>query len=144
MTHKRKTWRCFHCDDVFRSRKAATLHFGSDEYEAKDLPACIDPLRADEKARMDAVRKAEQYALACQESRNQAEIRAEDAESELAQFKHVTGCRSIHDLRMWLDSQQGRVVTANALIAGFPRASPELVACPQQSTKPLARDLATT
>ena len=32
------------------------------------------------------------------------------------------------ELRMWMDSQQGRVVTANALIEEFRKADPELTA----------------
>lgn len=27
----RKQWRCFHCDEVFTSRREATIHFGADE-----------------------------------------------------------------------------------------------------------------
>lgn len=27
----RKQWRCFHCDQVFRSEREAAIHFGSDE-----------------------------------------------------------------------------------------------------------------
>jgi hypothetical protein len=34
---KRKTWRCFHCDDVFYSVREASRHFGANE-DAK--PAC--------------------------------------------------------------------------------------------------------
>jgi hypothetical protein len=33
----RKQWRCFHCDEVFTSRRWAAEHFGADEGE---LPAC--------------------------------------------------------------------------------------------------------
>jgi hypothetical protein len=34
---KRKTWRCFHCDEVFRGPLRAALHFGSRQDAA---PAC--------------------------------------------------------------------------------------------------------
>ncbi len=34
---EKETWRCFHCDEVFTSRKYAAEHFGSDE---GDTPAC--------------------------------------------------------------------------------------------------------
>ncbi len=36
----RKTWRCFFCDDVFRSAKAAALHFGAFDSCEPDVTAC--------------------------------------------------------------------------------------------------------
>lgn len=50
-----KRWRCFHCDEVFTTRRDAWLHFGEQNCES-DVPACIDPLRHDEAARVNAVR----------------------------------------------------------------------------------------
>lgn len=123
---RRKQWRCFHCDEVFRSRKAAWAHFGPDQECEKLPPACIDPLRADEKARLTELREAQEYAFQCQEAGNAAEDKVDDLARELDEFKSITGCRTIHELRMWLDSLNGRVVTANALIDGFRKASPEL------------------
>jgi hypothetical protein len=35
---KRKTWRCFHCDDVFTSSRQARIHFGSTE---GSTPGCL-------------------------------------------------------------------------------------------------------
>ena len=125
---KAKTWRCFHCGDVFRSRKQARLHFGTDEYEEKQPPACVDPLRGDEKAWMDRLREAEQYALKCQEDAAQSADRADMAEQELAEFRRITECANTHELRMWMDYQRGRVVVADALSAGFRKAVPELAA----------------
>jgi hypothetical protein len=52
----RKTWRCFFCDEVFTSRHEAWLHFG-EENCTSDVPACVDPLRTDEKKRLDEVRE---------------------------------------------------------------------------------------
>ena len=94
-SRKRKTWRCFHCDEVFRSRKAAWAHFGPDQDCEKLPPACIDPLRADEKVRLTELREAQ----------------------ELAEFKSLTKCDSIHALRMTLDSAEGELITARTLIA---------------------------
>ena len=34
---RRKSWRCFHCDEVFRSVRAAKAHFGNNECAE---PAC--------------------------------------------------------------------------------------------------------
>lgn len=36
----RKQWRCFFCDDVFRSAKAAALHFGAFDSCEPDVTAC--------------------------------------------------------------------------------------------------------
>lgn len=36
----RKQWRCFFCDEVFRSHKAAAEHFGMDDACEADVPAC--------------------------------------------------------------------------------------------------------
>jgi hypothetical protein len=123
-----KAWRCFHCDEVFRSRKAAWLHFGPDEGCEKLPPACIDPLRHDEAERLKELREAQQYAFQCQEDGYAAEDRYDEAIRELAEIKRITGCLGLNDLRMWMDSQKGRVVTANALIEGFRKADPELTA----------------
>lgn len=121
-----KAWRCFHCDEVFHTRKAAYDHFGPDKACEKLPPACVDPLRADEKARIAELREAQNYAFQCQEKANAAEDRIDDLVRELGEFKHITGCDNSHELRMWLDSQTGRAVTAEALIRGFREADPEL------------------
>lgn len=34
---QRKTWRCFHCDEVFRSARLAAEHFGDEIYST---PSC--------------------------------------------------------------------------------------------------------
>jgi hypothetical protein len=34
---RKKTWRCFHCDEVFRGRVRAELHFGSTQ---NAVPLC--------------------------------------------------------------------------------------------------------
>lgn len=125
-TGKRKQWRCFHCDEVFRSKKSAWDHFGPDDGCEKLPPACIDPLRHDEATRLKELREAQEYAFQCQEKANGAQDDNDDLRRELDEFKAITGCQSLHDLRMWMDSQQGRVVTANALIEGFRKAAPEL------------------
>lgn len=51
----KKTWRCFHCDEVFRSVDAARLHFGSDQFRE---PACLIKA-AGEHALLVALRNAE-------------------------------------------------------------------------------------
>lgn len=58
-----KVWRCFHCDEVFRTRKAAWEHFGDETPCGSDVPACVDPLRSDEKGLMKALREAQRMAV---------------------------------------------------------------------------------
>lgn len=45
---------------------------------------------------------------------------------EFDEFKKLSGCSSVHDLRMWMDYQQGRVVTADMLIKKLYATFPEL------------------
>lgn len=121
-----KTWRCFHCDEVFRSRRAAWEHFGPDQYCEKLPPACIDPLRSDEKARLTELRDAQRYAFECEESAHSAEDRADDLARELDEYKALTKCSNVHELRMKLDSDLGRLVTAEALIEAVRDKAPEI------------------
>ncbi len=58
-----KRWRCFHCDEVFTTAKDAYNHFGDESPCGGDVPACVDPLRAEEKARMNELRAARRLAL---------------------------------------------------------------------------------
>ena len=125
---KRKSWRCFHCDEVFRSRKSAYAHFGPDQDCEKLPPACIDPLRSDEKARLTELREAQDYALKCQESANIAEDKIDDLERELSTFKGLTKCHSGSELRMKLDSAQGELITARELIKAVREKAPQIYA----------------
>lgn len=51
----RKTWRCFHCDEVFRSAKWAAEHFGQDLTQEA---AC--KIKGHEGHLLTALRKAEE------------------------------------------------------------------------------------
>lgn len=121
-------WRCFHCDEVFTTRQDAYDHFGPDEGCEKLPPACIDPLRLDEKGRMKELRDSQDWALKCNQNLMACEDSMDILVRELAGVKEITGCDSLIELRNWMDSNQGRVVTANALIEGFKKADPELAA----------------
>lgn len=126
MPTRRRSWRCFHCDEVFHSRTSAGAHFGSDRYEGTELPACIDPLRFDEKARLSEIREAQQYALQCQESANAAEDKCDELSRELDGFRHLTKCRSTQELRMLKDSIEGEVITARKLIEAVRTKAPNI------------------
>jgi hypothetical protein len=77
---------------------------------------------------MAEVRECERYALECQESERREEDRADEAESRLREYERITGCGTLHELRMWMDSQQGRVVTAEVLINAVRDKAPEIYA----------------
>ena len=77
---------------------------------------------------MAELRNAQVYAQHMEASAREFEDNADDLARELDEFKKITGCHSVHDLRMWMDSQHGRVVTANSLIEGFREKDPELAA----------------
>jgi hypothetical protein len=127
-SRNRKSWRCFHCDEVFRTRKAAWAHFGPDQYCEKPPPGCVDPLREDEKARLTELREAQEYAFECQELANAADDRADQIEGELAEFKTLTKCDSVHALRMAIDSAEGELITARTLINAVREKAPEVYA----------------
>jgi len=81
---KGKKWRCFFCDEVFTDRREAWAHFGDDSHCSPEVPACIDPLRHDEKARLTELREARQHAM-----KMQAESEKNDeAEGLLEQFRY--------------------------------------------------------
>lgn len=69
-----KSWRCFHCDEVFTDEASARDHFAIEGIP----PMCVDPLTKDEKARMVVVRKLE------------SELVKWRAENE--QLDHEAGC----------------------------------------------------
>ena len=76
--------RCFHCDEVFRNRAAAYDHFGPDDRDGEKLiPACVDPLRRDEKERLKALRDAEDEIARLQNLLNLAE----ENEEKIAAFR---------------------------------------------------------
>ena len=85
MKRKSKTYRCFFCDEVFRSRRAAWLHFGDEGCEP-DVPACVDPLRHDEQKRMDEVRLSREHAMKYTRENNRLAEKVDDLEYQL--FTH--------------------------------------------------------
>lgn len=125
---KDKQWRCYFCDEVFTTKEAAFHHFGPDDHEEQDVPACIDPLRTDEKERMDALKDAQRYALQCQTEAGEADERLMRSEQDLHDFKFLTKCSSIHELRMSMDSQQGELITARELIKAIKEKAPQVYA----------------
>lgn len=86
----KKVWRCFFCDEVFRTRKAAYEHFG-EENCVTDPPACVDPLRRNEKLRLEELRQAREFALKCQNEAQRAEDLADGLQVEHDNFFRYFG-----------------------------------------------------
>jgi hypothetical protein len=113
---RRKTYRCFFCEEVFRSRRAAWEHFGEASYCGSDVPACVDPLRSDEKERMKALREARKYAHEMQEQRDKMEEDADmlsSFQTELGRlFGEVGGVKASTPHQAWLvlDAAQGEIL----------------------------------
>lgn len=86
-----KTWRCFFCDELFYTRRRAGEHFGEQNCGEFDPPACIDPLRTDEKARLIELREARAVALKAITDRNRAEELLEGLQAEHENFFRYFG-----------------------------------------------------
>jgi hypothetical protein len=107
-------WTCFHCDETFTTWGSAREHFGSDNQKE---PACRIK-EGEELGLVIALRKAEASVEEWRYRALHAEVQIEMLEGTIAEYQRIAGGNSIHDLRMKLDSMEGRVVTAEALIIG--------------------------
>lgn len=119
-------WTCFHCGETFTTPGAARNHFGETPQAS---PGCLMKVQVgDERGWLMQIRKLEEELAIARKTAVMAEHEAEIAFGEVAEFKAAAGVRSSHDLRMFIDSLQGRVVTANALIDAFRNTSPQMFA----------------
>ena len=111
-----KQWRCFFCDEVFTSKSDARIHFGA-EGCTSDVPACIDPLRQDEKARMTELREAQMYAAQCRDEAQQEEERADNLAVNWAEIRRAFGddCTSIWQLCDRYKSALNRIADLESL-----------------------------
>ncbi len=90
---KKKKWRCFFCNEVFLDPKEAYKHFGGDDIDGcdPDGPMCVSPLRTDEKARLERLKDAENYAMHCQSEANRTEELLEGLQAEHDNFFRYFG-----------------------------------------------------
>lgn len=68
-----KQWRCFFCDEVFDTREAASLHFGSFDSCEPDVTAC--KLMADQKHVLEYIRSLEEE-ISIYQSENHPTVKA--------------------------------------------------------------------
>src|SRR5690349_15307558 len=92
---RKKAWRCFDCDAVLRTEKAAWADDGPDPDCEKLPPASVDQMRDAAKARLTELREAQSYGFECQQADEDADDSADLAERELAEFNAIRGCRSV-------------------------------------------------
>ena len=113
---KRKEWRCFHCDEVFRTRKAAAEHFGEGNYEA-EIPLCVEAATTEQKAL--TLTNREMW-----ERVQKAESEIEDLEERLSHYEYIARKLTkkpggtAHDLEHEWDFMEGRVIAAEAKANG--------------------------
>jgi hypothetical protein len=113
---KRKQWRCFHCDEVLKTRVAAAEHFSSGDYE-NEPPLCIEAATTDLRKLVLTNREMWQQVRSL-------ESQLEEAEDHIAGWEYTARKltkkpdATAHDLECEWDSMQGRVVTAEAIIDG--------------------------
>jgi hypothetical protein len=107
-----KSWRCFHCDEVFTTKAEARDHFGPDAgfHFGQESPACIEKLTAGEKALVVEVREARAEA-----GRTAAEndlLGQQLAGFEASLRQRFNGAASVHDAFNLYDSMEGRALAA--------------------------------
>jgi len=85
----RKSWRCFHCDEVFVSEQEARLHFGRDE---SNEPGCCIKVGA-ERGLLKAMRRAEDDAA-------EAWFRLQNESGEAAKAYYAQNSRHQEQLRV--------------------------------------------
>lgn len=98
-----KTWRCFHCDEVFTDADEAREHFGYMEDGAHEATAC--QLTKDEKGLVGLLRAAWSELRTCHEEdtalhRSIWSLSA-DAETKRRDWGDKEYARGLHDGRAW-------------------------------------------
>jgi hypothetical protein len=123
---KRRGWTCFHCNETFTTWGSAEDHFGK---TPDTQPGCLIKIRVgDERGLLMELRKAEARAEEMYQRARAAERESEMLAGENAALKDAAKAHSAHDLRMKLDSMEGRVITADALIKAILEKAPEVYA----------------
>lgn len=110
-------WRCFHCDEVFRTRQAAQDHFGLDELER---PGCVAILTEGERAILEDRREWRERALA--EERAHGATAAE-ASSLRWDAHRITKKYGGQGASLWFafEHVEGRMLAAEAALDAAPR-----------------------
>jgi hypothetical protein len=120
-----RSWNCFHCGETFTTIGSARDHFGATPDRE---PGCLIRVKYGDECGLEMeLRKSESESEMWKQRALQAEEGLEVAQGKVGEFERIAG-GSHQALRHKLDSMQGRVVTADALIEGFRSRSPEIFA----------------
>jgi hypothetical protein len=109
-----KSWRCFHCNDVFTDREQAAEHFGPNLFDHTRPAACVDPLRYDELARCRELRAARANVEQARRDRDAAEVDADNYHSMRAELRRLFGPGVVSPSQAYLvlDEMEGRALAA--------------------------------
>ncbi len=122
---ERRGWTCYHCDETFTTWGSAEDHFGK---TPDSKPGCLIKIQlGNERGLLMELRKREAELEEWEQRALLAEQREEGLAGQVSEFERIAG-GGVHELRCKLDSMQGLVVTAEALIYGFRERSPEIYA----------------
>lgn len=122
-------WTCFHCGETFTTVGSARDHFGSDP---DCEPACLIRVKyGNERGLEMELRKVEARLYEAENQVRLLETQLEGMEyslgGQLSAFEKIAG-GTVNDLRHRIETWEGRVVMADALIEGFRSRSPEIFA----------------
>lgn len=121
----RHGWTCFHCGENFKKEEAARAHFGP---TPDWTPECIERRTCSDDTLLSRTRTAEQYALECQTSRDDAIDEAEVANASFACLKqYFPGAETLYDAWCQFHSIEGRALTAEAILKVIGKDSPGVV-----------------
>jgi hypothetical protein len=112
-------WRCFHCDEVFATKDAASDHFGDGNYEG-DMPLCIEAATSEMQALVLTNREMFRELLKARDEAEQAEFVAHCWEEAARMFLKQPNA-TWHDLASFRETAEGRVLAAEAAINAAPR-----------------------
>jgi hypothetical protein len=111
-----RSWRCFHCDEVFTDEETARAHFGT-EME-NDHPACVKMLTTGQKTLIREAAVMFRRALQSEAENELLGHKLQDIESII---RHRFQVASLNDVFNLYDSMEGRALAAEALAATLER-----------------------
>lgn len=121
-TGEARTWRCFHCDEVYTNEAAAREHFGDDG--ERDTAAC--KLNRGEGELVARLREVNREATHLRSALEQAEY--DSGAAVRAQIGYeFPGCATLRDVFNKMDSLEGRALAAEERLAA---SAPSVVSGP--------------
>jgi hypothetical protein len=118
-------WTCYHCGETFTVWGAAEDHFGKTP-EAK--PGCVLKVQfGNERGLEMELRKVEAERDEWRNRALKAEEHEELLEGEMSEYRRAAKADNCHQLRMNIDSLEGRAIAADFIVNSLRSRVPELV-----------------